>query len=547
MELRQYQKRAVDEVITEIQMFDSTNVIIEAPTGSGKSLIISELCKRLDGKIIILVNITSLVTQISSHLVELNVEHSILKAGREDEYDENSRVHIIMSQTYYARQDVLNISADYIIQDERHKEYLTDRTNAVVNHMKPKCIIGLTATPFDNAGYCLENASIIKTATIKQLESQEFLAPVKYYVPRWAAKLDFSDLKMSGSDYSGSSIDDKFNTSQYMELIVESMNQMRAKDKKTIVFCNSIEHAENVTNFLLKDGYLVGCVHSKKSDKDNNAILEAFKVSNSANNNLIDNSPIKCLVSVSKLNTGFDVRDINLGVMLRPTKVRSLYIQSIGRITRIASDKKYAEFLDLCGVVKEHGFHDEDYFPPEKGNKKDLLAAKALAEAAEIEFIVKEEPTEITRKDVNLFVEELKRKSKRISSMNNIELKAIFEQSSDVRQIVEVALEINKRMRQVNYKKEIIEYICLNWDIAFETYPEYKTRWIKSMKTRAKNIVNEGKKLASLKYFIGFLVENQKDFYGVPIDYVATGEDLEALKDVSCYDGYVDVEYDLPF
>ena len=508
MELRQYQLYAVNEALAEVEMFGNKNVVIEAPTGSGKSLIISEIARQLDGFVLILVNITALIDQISEHLTELDVPHSILKAGREDEFDDSQRVQLVMSQTFYARKDKLNIRADYIIQDERHKEYNTDRTNAILNSIKPKSIIGLSATPYDSNGYLLENAYLIKTSTIEQLEASGFLSPIRYLVPKWSTQIDFSDVKMTGNDYNGNSLDDKFNNPEYMALVVKSMNQINAKNKKTIVFCNSISHCDNVTSFLLAEGYSVGSVHSKKSEEDNDQILSDFRA-----------NKCMCLVSVSKLSIGFDVKDIQLGVCLRPTKVRSLFIQMVGRVARIFKGKEYAEFLDCCGIVKEHGFHNEIYEPPEFGNKKALAEAKAKAEASAIGFITKEEPTWITRTDINVFVEQLNSKMANTRTIDNLELKNIFETSNDLAQLVKTIFEAYRRRYCIDYKQSTIDWITDHWLSAFKEYPHSKDRWTRAFKTRARNIFNEQKKLASLYYFIDFLVENQDSFYVVPSAY----------------------------
>jgi superfamily II DNA or RNA helicase len=513
IKLRQYQEDAVDNTMAEVEMFGEKNVIIEAPTGSGKSVIISELCKKLSGNIVVVVNITPLVEQIANHLEECNIEFSVLKAGMEDKYNENHRIQLVMSQTFYARHENLNIKADYVIIDERHKEYNTERTSLLMNKLQPKSVIGLTATPFDQGGYALSDSLLINTSSVKSLTDEGFLSPVKYYVPKWSTELGLNEMRLSGSDYSGSAIDETFNNSEKMELVLKSMNQMNAKNKKTLVFCNSIEQCEMVTSFLKEDGYLADCVHSKKSSKENDVILESFKGSTSHLNLQEGNESIKCLISVSKLSTGFDVKDIELGVMLRPTKVRSLYLQTVGRITRIAKGKEFAEFLDLAGTTLEHGFHDEIYTAPEYGDKKERELVQSRSAAEEIKYIVEEEPTLVNRDKVTVFVKQLKEKQKSVSEMGIKDLMAVYEMSDSAYDIINVAHRIKEVKDGTSYKKSTVNWISDNWEMNLALYPEYRSKWLRALKTRAKNIVRDNKKLTSLYYFIDFLIEKKDEFY----------------------------------
>lgn len=221
----------------------------------------------------------------------------------------------------------------------------------------------------------------------------------------------------------------------------------------------------------------------------------------------------KTLISVSKLNTGFSVKDIQLGTTLRPTKVRSLFIQTVGRLIRPFEGKQYAEFLDLAGVVSEHGFHDEPYNPPEYGDKTALADAKASAEASALSGIVSEDPTEVTREKVVEYVAELKRKEKQIHQLKMEELGSLYEQTSCIRTIIHIAYQINKLKTGVDYKESTVDWIAENWEAHIALEPDYKVKWTKALKTRAKNIVRDGKKLASLYYFVQFLDEKKDEVY----------------------------------
>lgn len=354
IKLRPYQLSAVEDTIGEVVFGDTANVVIEAPTGSGKSIIIAALCKELDDqRITIIVNITELIDQIAEHLDLLGLDYSILKAGREHQFDANHRIQLVMAQTLYARLDKVDFNCDIMIQDEYHREYSTQRTSKILNKLQPNSRIGLSATPFDNEGFLLHGATMVGTTTVDNLEKQGFLSPIKYLVPKWSEMLDYSVVSKTGSDYNTEKLDTVVNTSEHIARSIESMNYIDAKNKKCIIFCSTIAQCENITQAMKVDGFLVESVHSKKKSKVNDAILDAFKHNkgykeprdeDSTDPTLFDEEQakmeyphIKCLVSVAKLSTGFDVKDIDLGILMRPTMVRSLFIQMVGRNTRISN------------------------------------------------------------------------------------------------------------------------------------------------------------------------------------------------------------------
>ena len=500
MQLRKYQSDAIASIEGALTLGE-TNIVLEAPTGSGKSIIISELCNRLDGHIVIMVNIAPLIDQISEHLKEMNIDHSILKAGREDEFSIEHKVQIVMSQTFYARYKEFNMHCDYMIIDERHKEYDTLRTKTMMYELTPKAVIGLTATPYDQAGCKLRDAYMINTVQVKELTELGFLSPVRYYVPKWSTELGLEDLKLSGVDYNGKDIDEKFNNNIYYSKVLESMNQMDAKNKKTLVFCNSIKQCDLIAKCLKEDGYDAAAIHSEKHTKTNDEILEMFKF----------NKGISCLVSVSKLNVGFDVRDVELGVMLRPTKVRSLYIQTVGRLTRTSPSKVSASFLDLSGVVMEHGFHDEPYMPPTAGMKKEIANVKEIHAAPEVQHIVSDVPTEITRVDVNVFIEDIRRQQQDTANMTIEKLGHLFNVTNSIYDIISIAYRINEIKTGTLYKDHSVDWVTDKWISVLQEHPEHKARWVKALKTSAQKKVREGKNLNQLYYFADFLVDNKDE------------------------------------
>jgi len=511
--LRDYQNQAIQEITGSLAL-GSNKVILDAPTGAGKSAILSGLAKDLPGKVAIVVTFTPLIEQIAEHLDMMNIEYSILKAGMDDRFDPEKRVQLIMKQTLYARKDKLNLKVDYMLKDEVHVEWFGQkRMDEIYKSLGEPMLVGVSGTPWDSRGYKLKGSDdLIRTKSIKQLTEEGHLSPLKYYIPKWAENIDYSQISIKGKDYSESDIDGIVMTDDYMDQAIDSMLQMDIVNKKSVVFCNSIKHAESVAAILKAKGVKAYPFHSNMDKNKSELILESFKSNKpvSQNDGLIgihDDIECTCLVAVNKISIGFDSKDIMLGVLMRKTAVRSLYYQQVGRLIRTHPTKTHGEILDLAGLVGDFGFHDEVYNPPEYGNKNKLAKITEELAAREVKLIVNEEPTEVTRSDVKVKVEELNRKKKQMHELNFTDLLAIFESSWDPKEIVEAAMNINHRKTGQTFKYSTINWVAEPWYTFIEEYPQYRNRILKSMKTRAKNIVAQGKKLASLHYFPSFLRE----------------------------------------
>ena len=511
LQLRNYQQQAIDSTLYAIEMEGKKNVVLFASVSWGKSLYLSELANQLDGKVVILVNITTLIDQIAEHLDEINVDYSILKAGYESRFDPSKKIQLVMSQTFYARYESIDFGdVSFVLQDEAQREWKTQRTTLILETLKPLARIAVSGTPYDSAGYALEGCDeLIETISVSQLEEEKFTSPLKYYIPKWAEQIDYSELRRSGADYSGSAIDELINTNEYNNLVLQSMNQLNCQQKKCLVFCNSIEHSDSIAKTLNENGYSAYSYHSKNDKQESEAVFQSFKTNEPLNSNLLEASePIKVLVSIQRLSVGFSVSDIDVGVMCSPSLVLSKIRQQYGRIQRASNGKTHGEILDLASCVSRHGFHDEEYNPPLLGNREELSKQKSLLEMPMISALVDEEPTEVTRDAYNTFVQEIQRKSKSIPTMSTDDLMAFYEVTVDITQIVHIAFEMNLRMNGVHYKENNVTWTTEPILVFLNDFPDYEYRILKSFKTRGRNIVKDKKKIFALRYFSDWMRTN---------------------------------------
>ena len=545
--LRPYQQQAVDETMGEIA-FGSENIVLVASVSYGKSAYISAVAKELKdmGGVAIIVNITVLIDQIAEHLNEMGIDYSILKAGYEDKFDPGKRIQLIMSQTLHARLDNIKLNCKFAIIDERHREYETQRTTDVLNHIGADTVIGCTATPWTQENYMLPHLdAVVETISVKELEEKGFIAPVKYYIPKWAQEVDYSQISKSG-DYSDNDIASITLSEEYRTNAIDAMMYMEIDKKKSIVFCSNIKHCEAVAEDLRVKGVLAYPFHSKQDKKHSEAILESFRTNKviKLESNLLGSKEIECkvLVSVSKAAIGFSVTDIELGVDTRKTKIRSNYIQRIGRIKRAHPGKQYAQWLDLAGNVAEHGFEYESYRPPEPGDKETLRKVQDEKRIDVMHMIVSEEPTEVNQKLVLKAIEEInKAKERGITEMSIKEMLAIYEMSRDPKEIILIGFEMNRRKYGIPYKTSTVEWAAEPWYDMIKEFDMYQSRILRSLKTMLRNKIQKGAKPAGIKYSASWLSEQE------PYSLVNKIQEEVQEERYDDYD-YVDIDMDdIPF
>lgn len=586
LKLLDYQENFINEAVAETMFSSNGDYFVNSCVSSGKSFMMSGLAQELQGRVVILISISTLLDQITEHLDIFNEEYSILKAGYDNAFFPERRIQLIMAQTFHARLDKLDFKCDYIIQDEGHREFRSSRTTDIVKKLQPQARFLFTGTAYDSFGFEFENiVRTFNTIPMTDLIENGRLSNVNYYVPKWANAIDYDSVKLTGGEYNTANLEEIINSSSHISKVIESMNYMNAKDKKTLVFCSSIEQCNIVTTALKANGYLAEQVHSKINNEDQTNILNAFKnnyvyighKTERQENTLFttdETKPdrnIKCLVSVNKLGIGFSVEDVELGVLLRPTKIRSLYIQIAGRIYRSHPSKHFGEILDLAQCTKKFGFAQEEYIPPKRTG--DRLKDKIIIEKHndkhsmdKLEAILNDEPTLITRElyDAKLkeleenerkFIEDKEKFKKDISKPSNFNESQSNTQLIYAKYLAEIINTTNRFDTLIYAGAEFwtllngkpvskagkpydfnIAWLSENIIAALEKYPNKHNHWIKSYRTRIRNICKSNGNYNGIKFFIDFLVEKYED-------------ELEMEAYQSGYDTkYIDIpEDDIPF
>ena len=341
IELRDYQKDIITRAIKS-----KGNILIQAPTGSGKTVIAEEIVKfhkDSNKKTLFLAPKINLLEQTAKAFANLNPQ--IIHGSNKEEIDTQAHSFVSTIQTISRRVDFLSsMNFDYIIFDEMHYGVKGKMQEIIKNIHKGK-IIGLSATPYDEEGKLLtENFDvIIDDYDARYMVDNGYLVNIKSFE---AFTPNLSGIKTKIGDWDINELDFRFNKPEIVNKIVSATKDILKNRDKTIVFCINISHAEAICKAYQKVGLKSEVTHSNISKENQKKIVDKFK-----------NGDTKVLVSVDQLTTGFDVPQTDTIVIARPTQSQNLYKQIVGRALRLSpsTNKKEAILLDCGGVVSRLG------------------------------------------------------------------------------------------------------------------------------------------------------------------------------------------------
>lgn len=350
--LRKYQQEAIDAIFNYFYSGKRGNPLIVAPTGSGKSHMIGGFCKKVidhwpTQRITTISHVKEILSQdyktIKEHMENKAV--GLYSAGLKSKTIRNITVAGI--QSIYDKPELFD-QTDIFIIDEAHTIPHTKggRYHKFFSQVK-KPVIGYTATPFRlGKGYLHigENSffdDIIYNIPIKTLQDKGYLC--KLTSKGTKKKLNASGMKKQAGDYLLKDLSIAFDKEAITNDIVAELLNYKALRKKWLLFAIDIEHAEHITYQLNAAGVKTACVHSKIS-RNRDTIISDFKA-----------DKYQALVSVAVLTTGFDVPDVDLIALMRPTASPVLHIQIIGRGLRYYPGKDDCLILDFAGNLLRNG------------------------------------------------------------------------------------------------------------------------------------------------------------------------------------------------
>lgn len=342
MELRPYQEEARQAVEFEWEKGNSRTLLV-LPTGCGKTIVfakITEDCVRSGARVLILAHRGELLDQAADKIKKTTGLQCAVEKAEESCLYSWYRVTVGSVQTLM-REKRLNQFApgyfDTIIIDEAH-HCISDSYQRILNHFSGANVLGVTATPdrgdMRNLGQVFQ--SLAYEYTLPKAIKEGYLSPIKALtIP---LKMDLSGVGVQSGDFKvgdlGTALD------PYLYQIAEEMAKY-CRGRKTVVFLPLVKTSQKFRDILNEHGFAAAEVNGESADRAQ--ILNDF---DAGRYNVLCNSML--------LTEGWDCPSVDCIVVLRPTKVRSLYCQMVGRGTRLCDGKDHLLLLDFLWHTERH-------------------------------------------------------------------------------------------------------------------------------------------------------------------------------------------------
>lgn len=342
MELRPYQQQARTAVQAEWNNGNAHTLLV-LPTGCGKTIVfakIAEDCVRSGERVLIIAHRGELLDQAADKIKKSTGLMCAVEKAEQSSLGSFFRITVGSVQSMMRETRLNQFKEDYydtIIIDEAHHA-VSDSYQRVLNHFPEAKVLGVTATPDRGDMRELGNVfdSLAYEYTLPMAIKEGYLSPIRAVtIP---LQLDLSGVSIQSGDFKPGDLDSALDP--YLAQIAEEMLKY-CTDRKTVVFLPLIKTSQKFRDIL--NGYGFKAAEVNGNSEDRAEILADF---DAGKYNVLCNSML--------LTEGWDCPSVDCIIVLRPTKVRSLYCQMVGRGTRLCEGKDHLLLLDFLWHTERH-------------------------------------------------------------------------------------------------------------------------------------------------------------------------------------------------
>lgn len=340
LELKEHQKQALSS-LEEMRSRHETIALLFHATGTGKTVTAVSDAKRFGGRTLFIAHTHELVEQAYHTFCSLWSEVTV---GRFTDGIKEPDAFVVCGGVQSV---ALNLERfretdfDYLIIDEAHHA-AAETYQKVLGYFKPKFTLGLTATP-ERA----DDKDILEIfrSTAHRLDIQTAveigeLVPVRCI--RIHTNIDLTKVRFNSVQYNIRDLESKIYVPERNKLIVDTFLDY-VSDKRTVIFCASVKHAEQIAAMIRERGVSAQAVSGSMKSAERKEVLAKFA-----------KGEIKALCACDLLNEGWDCPETEVLFMARPTMSRVLYTQQLGRGMRLAEGKKELMVFDFVDNASQY-------------------------------------------------------------------------------------------------------------------------------------------------------------------------------------------------
>lgn len=230
---------------------------------------------------------------------------------------------------------------DFVIIDEFHHAAAASY-EALLERLKPKILLGLTATPERTDGKSVLHhfdGRVASELRLWKALDQSLLSPFQYFGVGGAP--DLAGVKWDRGRYDVQSLSRLYTANDAFALRIRQEVQRRVRDvqcMRALGFCVDIEHANFMARSFSDAGVAARAVSANSSDRERREALDGLRA-----------GEVKIVFSVDLFNEGVDLPDVDTVLFLRPTESATIFLQQLGRGLRKSSQKECLTVLDFIG------------------------------------------------------------------------------------------------------------------------------------------------------------------------------------------------------
>lgn len=349
IQYRDYQERDIKDIISS---WDKVHgIMYQLPTGGGKSVVSSAVIAKVQEggkKVLVIAHRRELIFQLKEHLQNRGLNPGVVISDIEENLDSNIIVGSIATLTRDKRIETILVEPfDYVVVDEAHR-LRTPSYDKVLDHLKslnPEVkLLGITATPYrtDKLDFRQYIDKLIVSDSPAELIEKGFLSTARTFTTS-IGDIDKEVIQYS-DDYQTASLSTYMMQEKYLNYLVSAYKK-NGQERQMLVYAVNVKHAKAIVDIYRDSGYeSIGYIDGETDPKERDGILESFL-----------RGELQIIVSIGTLTEGVDLPNAGCIQIARPTQSLSLYLQMIGRGSRIT--EKYKDFiiLDCGGCTQKFG------------------------------------------------------------------------------------------------------------------------------------------------------------------------------------------------
>src|SRR5450755_374069 len=345
--LRPYQREAIDAVLAE-RRNGVRRMVVCLPTGAGKTVIFSQLAQLARRQVLVLAHREELLSQAQGKLEQaLQGVHVVAIERAAERAPADAKVLVCSIRSLHEErlaQVIRGRDFGLVIYDECHHAAADDNLRVlsqlgVFDSAWSGTLLGFTATTARGDGKGLDAIfeRIVYSRTLPDLIDDGFLAPLRGF--RVSTAADLTRLSTTGLDFREDELSEAVDIEERNALVARSIQEL-ARDRRTIAFCVTVNHARHMAHALNALGVTAGVVHGAMPGDARAQVLADFR-----------QGRLQVVTNVGVLTEGFDDPGVSCVAMARPTRSEGLYAQCVGRGTRLFPGKTDCLILDFVDLT----------------------------------------------------------------------------------------------------------------------------------------------------------------------------------------------------